>query len=71
MAAIMYPGSRLPIRVGDVVCKSAGSKLYQVTQVAAGAVSVSAVRLKGIDSGGSFWVYPAATTLRLVEAAPE
>ena len=69
MAAIMYPGSRLPIRVGDVVCKSAGSKLYQVTQVAAGAVS--AVRLKGIDSGGSFWVYPAATTLRLVEAAPE
>ena len=69
MAAIMYPGSRLPIRVGDVVCKSAGSKLYQVTQVAAGAVS--AVRLKGIDSGGSFLVYPAATTLRLVEAAPE
>lgn len=68
-AAIMYPGTRLPIRVGDVVCKSAGSKLYQVTQVDAGAVS--AVRLKGIDSGGSFWVYPAATTLRLVEAAPE
>lgn len=67
-AAIMYPGTRLPIRVGDVVCKSAGSKLYQVTQVDAG---VSAVRLKGIDSGGSFWVYPAATTLRLVEAAPE
>ena len=68
MAAIMYPGTRLPIRVGDVVCKSAGSKLYQVTQVDA---AVSAVRLKGIDSGGSFWVYPGTTMLRLVEPAPE
>ena len=69
MAAIMYPGTRLPIRVGDVVCKSAGSKLYQVTQVDAGAVS--AVRLKGTDSRGSFWVYPGTTMLRLVEPAPE
>lgn len=69
MRQVMYPSTRLPIRVGDVVCKSAGQKLYHVVAVDAGAVS--AVRLKGIDSGGSFWVYPGATQLRLVEAAPE
>ena len=69
-AAIMYPGSRLPIRVGDVVCKSAGSKLYQVTQVDADG-PVRAVRLRGVSSGGSLWCYPANTLLQLVEAASE
>ena len=46
---------------------SENRKLYQVTQVDAGAVS--AVRLKGTDSRGSFWVYPGTTMLRLVEPA--
>ena len=70
MTKITYPGTSVAMRVGDLVRKSAGSKLYQVTQVDADG-PVRAVRLRGVSSGGSLWCYPANTLLQLVEAASE
>lgn len=67
MASFTYP-VRVAARIGDIVRKSAGTKLYRVVDHERG--PAPRVLIRGVDSGGSFWV-DGNTNLVLVEAAPQ
>lgn len=66
MASFTYL-ARVDARIGDIVRKSAGTKLYRVVDHERG--PTPRVLIRGVDSGGSFWV-DGDTNLVLVEAAP-